>query len=283
MLYFNKEKYNTAIVSGKFPNCETYVDYAEEVLLRLDPISQQITMIFEGNDDLINLMLLKRSLDDAGVKNISLFAPFLPYSTMDRTEDFRALSCKYVSEFINRLGFDSVDIWESHSSVALATLDRVKNDATVSVSIAKTAIEREGCDERNALIVFPDSGAEKRYCNSFVGYKTVTIKKMRDFQTGELLGSKIAEGEEFIEPDMTAFIVDDLCRAGWTFAKAAEALRARGVTKVILCVTHAEEKMFGGYMYESELVDKIYTTDTCCAARDDDKIIFVKTVRFYRE
>jgi len=277
------------IENGIFPNKETYVDiphpYPDSMLKEKSDHEldvAEVTMIFEGNDDLINLMLLKRALDDQGVKiKVDLFAPFFPYMTMDRTEDTRALSCKYISEFVNRLGFRTVTIWEAHSPVVLATLDRVINANGITIQIAYSAMEQNNLDEQNALIVFPDDGAAKRYEKAFKGFKTVTVEKKRDFETGKIIDSKIAHGAEYIQPGMTAVIVDDLCRGGWTFMNAAKLLKAQGLDKVILCVTHAEEGMFKGEMYNSGIVDLIYTTDTCCSAREDPRVHFESKVRVY--
>lgn len=274
MLYINDEPLKT----GKFPNGETYVELGN----LKDSANQVITMIYESNDDLINLMLLKRSLDDNGAKNISLISPFFPYSTMDRSENIRSLSCKYISEFINLMGFAKVEIWEAHSAVILATLDRVHNIENISSNIAKSVIEKliSSKEANDILIVYPDSGAEKRYSKSFQDFKYVVMKKSRDFVTGKITDMEISHGSENLQSDMTAIIVDDLCRAGRTFLKAAEYLKKSKIAKkVILCVTHCEEVFFTGELYKSNAVDIIYTTDSCCAYRDDKKVKFIKTIR----
>ena len=276
MLYLNNEPIKT----GKFPNGETYVE--------LDKLNgnanQTITMIYEGNDDLINLMLLKRSLDDKGAQNISLISPFFPYSTMDRSENIRSLSCKYISEFVNRLGFSKVEIWEAHSSVVLATLDKVVNIENVSSSIAKNIIEQlissKEAQKDDILIVFPDAGAEKRYQTKFKDFKCVVMKKSRDFVSGKITGAEIAQGDEFLRQGKIAIIIDDICRAGRTFVNAGKKLKeSADIKKTILCITHAEEGIFNGELYKSDAIDEVYTTDSACASRNDEKIKFIKMVR----
>jgi Phosphoribosylpyrophosphate synthetase len=272
MLFFN----GAPVKFGEFPNHETYLDLDD--LLSLVRTENTVTMRFEGNDDLINLMLLKRTLDDDAITPVALVVPFLPYSTMDRTEDTRVLSCKYISEFVNALNFSSVSIWEAHSPVVLATLDRVKSDNMRTVKIANYVMNVLSTNGEDLLVVFPDDGARKRYQKAFEETPTVTMEKSRDFITGNITGSHIALGKENIQEGMTAVIVDDLCRAGWTFVKAAEELKKHGVNKVYLCVTHAEEGIFTGAVVQSDFINAVYTTDSCCEKRKHDRIKFVETI-----
>ena len=116
MLYIDKRP----VTGGKFPNKETYVDFDE--LQGLDPRApHELTCKFESNDDLVNLMLYKKSLYDAGFTDVGLFLPYLPYAALDRTEDKRCLGAKHVGAFLNGLHFSYVRSWEVHSNVALAT------------------------------------------------------------------------------------------------------------------------------------------------------------------
>lgn len=276
MLYLDK----VPVQTGTFPNGETYVDI--DGFRGLDPEDEHTVVLkFRGNDDLIDLMLLKRALDDAGISRVRLVSPFFPYSTMDRTEGLRALSCKYVSAFINSLNFTRVDIWEAHSSVVLATLDRVKNDANKSADIARQVIHRwlpGEVRQEDIVIVFPDAGAAKRYHAQFDGFDIVTMEKTRAFRNGAITGIEIAASTAQTLAGKTAVIVDDLCRAGGTFVGAAEALKKQGVSKVLLCVAHAEEGIYSGKLLSGDEVDGVYTTDSCMEYRPHEKLHLVETV-----
>lgn len=276
MLYLDRKP----VTAGRFPNGETYVDL--DRVNALDPdLPHEVCMKFEGNDDLIDLMLLKRALDDAGISKVRLIAPCFPYSTMDRTEGVRALSCKYVSEFINLLKFTQVEIWEAHSSVVLATLDRVRNDSEKTARIARTVIQTlvaEGKAPHELVVVFPDGGAAKRYGKQFCDLASVTLEKERNFSDGRITGVKVSAP---IPPELrgkTAVIVDDLCRAGGTFVAAGAELKRLGAERVILCVTHTEDGIYHGGLLDGEEVDAVYTTDSCFTYRPHEKLHLVEKI-----
>lgn len=259
MLFVN----DNPIKCGKFPNGETYVDF--DGYSHLGPNYEMvITMRYESNDDIVNLILLKNALDDMGFNNIRLRAPFFPYETMDRSEGRRAISAKYIASLINSMHFVSVEIWEPHSDVILACLNRV-HAIDKTVEIAKKVIG----DNKNVLVVFPDSGAGKRYKNSFPGIKTAEMSKSRDFETGELSYNGFTGKVPEITYDTKVIIVDDLCRKGGTFALAAKCLKEHGAHNVELVVTHCENTIHKGLIASSDLIDKVYTTDSILTENAD--------------
>ena len=258
MLYVNGKPIKT----GKFPNGETYVDFDDYHYIPKSS-HMEITMRYEGNDDIINLILLKNSLDDMGFDSISLKAPFFPYETMDRTENRRALSVKHISNLINSMHFTHVEIWEPHSDVILACLNRVK--AIDKTDIIANEIMGDVLDD--ILIVFPDAGAAKRYKNKFPEEITATMSKTRDFETGSLTYNGFLGEPPVITDKTRVVIVDDLCRKGGTFVLAAECLRNHGAKSIELVVTHCENTIHDGLIPVSiarneGLIKKVYTTDS---------------------
>lgn len=253
MLYVNGEP----IKCGKFPNNETYVDF-DDYLYTPRESHIEITMRYEGNDDIINLILLKKSLDDLGFTSISLKAPFFPYETMDRTENRRALSVKHICRLINSMNFSRVEIWEPHSEVILACLDRVKS-VDKSDIIANSLLGNELDD---ILIVFPDAGAAKRYKNKFPEEITAIMSKTRNFETGNLEFNGFVGKVPKITSETRAIIVDDLCRKGTTFYYAAKCLKEHGVKHIDLVVTHCENTILEGDIPKDRIINKVYTTDS---------------------
>lgn len=258
MLYLNGEPVKT----GKFPNMETYVDVRNELLCRQ---SHRITMKFEGNDDFINLMLLKKALDEKGGWPITLEVPYFPYSTMDHTDGSRALSLKYVAQFINSLNFVKVIAWEPHSTVLEALVDRVEVENTTEKVLAN-AFYKAG---NKTILCFPDNGAAKRYehlCKE--GDKVLTFSKKRDFTTGKILGMQCQDDLSVVDKDTTCIIVDDLCRRGGTFMGCGKILKDAGAGEVILCVTHLEQGAFDGVLKDDSPVDKVFATRSCFVGSD---------------
>lgn len=253
MLYLNGER----VTTGKFPNMETYVDIPNALLCRQ---SHRITMKFEGNDDLINLMLLKKDLDEKGGWPITLEVPYFPYSTMDHTDGSRALSLKYVAQFINSLNFVKVIVWEPHSTVLEALIDRVEVENKTERVLAN-AFYKSG---NKVILCFPDNGAAKRYehlCKE--GEKAFTFSKKRDFTTGKILGMQCQDDLSVVDKNTTCIIVDDLCRRGGTFMGCGKILKDAGAGEVILCVTHLEQGAFDGVLRDNSPVDKVFATSSC--------------------
>lgn len=243
---------NQEVKFNRFPNNESYIDVQALELLTND---YTIILKFESDEDLIHLYFLKKYLDEKKLQG-NLIIPYLPYSRMDRTEDLRLFTLKYVTKLINDMNFNKVEICEPHSDVSLALLDRVHVKNTTLEITKKVMSENLGKD---LYIVYPDAGAEKRY-SKHIKSKYLTCTKERDFETGEIIRLEI--NLENVESGFTAIIVDDLCSKGGTFDLAAKRLRDIGAIEIILVVTHCENTIFDGNLLDNNLINKIYTTNS---------------------
>jgi ribose-phosphate pyrophosphokinase len=156
-----------------------------------------------------------------------------------------------------------VIILDPHSDVSTALLDRVVVDDAAhyfhNYVLAELGTEM---DAKDLVIFFPDNGAMKRYSDGFSGeYERTYGSKNRDWRSGKILGYEIINPE--VVKDKNVLIVDDICSYGGTFYHAAKALKAAGAKNIYLAVTHAENSMISGDMYNTEgLVDTIYTTNS---------------------
>ena len=119
--------------TGLFPNGESYVSTRFEEYFYGKAVVR-IGIKFEDNNDLINLMFLKRHLDNHGIRS-RLEILYFPYSRMDRMNNDYAFSLKYVAEFINSLNFYKVTIMEAHSDVTPALLNNVTNFSWICENI----------------------------------------------------------------------------------------------------------------------------------------------------
>lgn len=238
----------------KFPNNEVcirdYITLGERNI---------ITLKFESNEDILNLMFFKKHLDEKVPTNRTILnIYYLPYSRMDRTEGTNVFTLKFLCQIINSLNFEKVLTYEAHSNVSLALLDRVEN-VNYSIDLAKKCMEEVGFDKTKDYIVFPDDGAKKRYVNDFKDCLTLTCTKKRDFLSGSI---KSLEINEEVTGEFKAIIVDDLCSYGGTFVMASETLSEKGATEIYLCVTHSEDGLFKGNIFKDDIIDRVYTTDS---------------------
>ncbi|OBZ08742.1 MULTISPECIES: ribose-phosphate pyrophosphokinase [Bacillales] len=249
----------------QFPNGETLVN-GDEILTHMADFNT-IVWKYEDDGDLIKLMFVKSYLDDRRVKS-TLTIYYLPYSRMDRVEGTSAFTLKYTAAFINSLNFESVTIIEPHSDVSLALIDRSIGKYPTIQLLEQVAAE-VGFDPEQDYLFFPDAGAQKRY-SKVQGYKQLVGFKARDFQTGQIKSLDVVgnvDGKGF-----KAIIVDDLCSYGGTFMLSAEKLKEIGATHIYLLVGHCENSIYKGKILESDLIDKVYTTDTILGKAEHHKI-----------
>lgn len=287
MLYVNGEK----VLMKRFPNNEIYLDFMDKDALetcstykstgifhkiKLPNNSQPlwVGMQYEGSDDLIGLGLLVDWLRSMGYEQLNLSMPYIPYSTMDHIdkEKSRPLSLRFAAQFINNLGFRKVVAMEPHSAVSEAMIDRLEViDETMA--LFQSAIAHMNCRWSDVIVVFPDDGARKRYegqldslpLGNGLRVRTLTFAKDRNFNDGKIFRSRCVDEFPAFTDDTTCFILDDLCRGGFTFEMAAQELRKNGCKNIVLCVTHLETVAFqpGKILREGSCVDKIFATNSC--------------------
>ncbi|MDR3595275.1 ribose-phosphate pyrophosphokinase [Clostridium sp.] len=251
MIWLNNIKVDVT----RFPNGESLV--SSENLIINDEINT-IKLKFENDEDITHLVFLKGHLDDLNVKS-KLVIGYLPYSRMDRTEGMTVFTLKHLCRLINNLKFEDVSIYEPHSDVCVALLDRVKV-INMSQSLAKTALEKINKDNEAIYLVYPDAGAAKRYGKQIKYDKVLTANKERDFKTGRIM--KLEVNGTIESNSFTAVIVDDLCSKGGTFILTAEKLKEMGANEIYLVVTHCEDTIFEGDILNSNLITKVFTTNS---------------------
>lgn len=257
----------------RFPNGESLIridDILENILLN----KCDVTFKFENNGDLIDLMFVAKELKNYHVRRTRLTILYMPYSRMDRTEGVNAFTLKYVSEFINSLGFDRVEVLEPHSDVTTALLDRVEVVKGTLALSNDTMLDLNFGVNKSDVIVYPDQGAAKRYGKEIEFDNVIIADKERDFKTGNIK-NVILHGHIPDEP-FRAIIVDDLCSRGGTFILTAKKLREMGAKEIFLVVTHCEDTIYDGEVLTTDLIDRVYTTNSILTKYDSNKIVLTR-------
>lgn len=240
----------------------------------------QISWYYDNDEELITLIYLVkhlRNLDYGFANTISLFMPYVPNARMDRTEDGKnVFTLKYFAETINGLNFEEVRIFDPHSTVTTALIDRAI--VVAPFSLLGNAVDemcRESSDE-NFTIFYPDAGSVKRYSGA-IKKPYVFGNKVRDWNTGEIKGLDVIGDMESIK-DHNILIVDDICSKGGTFYHSAKKLNELGAKDIYLHVTHCENTVLQGELIRSGLVKRIFTTDSIYTAEHE----LIKVVRRFR-
>lgn len=283
MIELNKNK----ITFKTFPNGESFAD--------INPYEVEsqngrnvIFFKFEDNKDIFNLMCVKDFVDEHWPDiPCHLIMPYIPFSRMDRQEENRLFTLKTFTKLINSMSFSSVTVWEPHSDVSPALINRVRvvnksaslallamrKEIGISSSFSSSFIsdlEKEKGKEKGIYFVFPDAGAEKRYSKQLKFPNVLTCSKTRDFETGEIKEIRL-NGYEKAQDCRVAIIIDDICSKGGTFIGCASELRKHlpNLEKVILCVTHCENVIYDGSVLSGKEIDKVYATESILEKRKE--------------
>ncbi|BCZ46513.1 hypothetical protein psyc5s11_25800 [Clostridium gelidum] len=267
MINLNDEKVNVT----KFPNGESLIS-SENLKIEYSAVNT-IKLKFENDEDITHLIFLKGHLDELRVK-CSLEIAYMPYSRMDRTEGMTVFTLKHLCKLINSLDFEEVSIYEPHSDVCVALLDRVKV-IDMSKILTEQLLQNINSNEEDLYLVYPDAGAAKRYGKQIKYEKVLTASKERDFKTGYIKKLDIIGTTQSTE--FKAIIVDDLCSKGGTFILTASKLKEMGATEIYLVVTHCEDTIYSGDILKTDLIKKVYTTNSILS-REHEKIEIRKII-----
>lgn len=240
-----------------------------------------IEWYYENDGELFTIVCLAKQIKTPCI----LKMPYCPHARMDRVKhDEDVFTLKYFTEIINSLNFVKVEVLDPHSSVCTALLNNV--EALSPVGYIHDALshivylEEHDCSHEarmttyeNLINFFPDEGAMKRYSDMTELQYAFGIKK-RDWKTGQIQGLDIMNAE--LVKGKNILIIDDICSKGGTFYHSAKALKAAGANHIYLFVTHCEKSIFQGEVFESGLIDHVFTTDSIFKKEwETDKITIV--------
>jgi len=236
----------------RFPSGETLIRLDQETLDELRS-TYKITMIYQSDQDIMDLLLLVDAMNRAGLQTdyVNLFIPYFPSSRADRTEVYGEAHGLYVyANLINNLGFYGIYTYDIHSSVAEACFTPGKfKSTTLSQAIMERANEprfrslMDLLNSKDCLIMAPDKGAIKRASELATLFnKRVTFaEKVRDYSTGVITHSVVREFNDLDDGVSPIVVVDDICAGGGTFIGLAESLICLynvDKSRLTLLVTH---------------------------------------------
>lgn len=230
---------------GEFPD--------KTPVIKLDDdysISGQYILIwnYENMSEFISVAMLKKHLDSKNVE-ATLFMPYIPNARYDRVNnDDEVFTLKYFAEMLNDLNFKTVYVLDAHSPVSLALINNVQSlDVSEAIQNAVSIVEYQVSED--VVMFMPDEGAHKRYSGMVERPSTFGIKH-RDWRSGDILGYEVVAPETV--KDKVVVIIDDITSKGGTFLHAGNALIAAGAKEVHLYVTHCEETVKDGSLFDDD-------------------------------
>lgn len=110
-----------------FPGGEISVKLEDPTLEGISFIT--IEAFLKNSADIMALLMITDAIRRlAPNMRLNLHMPYIPYARQDRVCDRgEALAIKVFADLINAQNYSSVLVWDSHSDVALALLDRCSN------------------------------------------------------------------------------------------------------------------------------------------------------------
>ena len=217
------------IVTSIFPNKEK--QYRTITALGTNPT---LTLVFEGNEDITDLLIYKKYIDDTfplAKDGIALNASFCPYGQADRQFGEHIFTFKYFAKLINDANFEAVYIIDPHSNVMCAALDR----CVVCRPSADDIRHPEGIDYD--FFFYVDNGGEKKYREIYPDKPYRFGNKKRNLDTGEIISYEVIADPDEIK-GKNILVVDDLIVYGGSYKNVAKELKRMGAKTVDLYITH---------------------------------------------
>jgi ribose-phosphate pyrophosphokinase len=220
---WNKLGDSIALDIGRFPGGEMRVRIIDTCIFSECSINAVLT----SSDDVMTLIMLVDALRNAGAEKIYLIMPYTPYARQDRVCNAgEALSIRAFSKIINSLNFAEVLVWDAHSDVSVALIDRCKN-------ISRSVLLKNCAGFVNSLLsntqtpwylLSPDACSIKKsydIAKAFPEFKGIIFAdKVRETSTGKIIATNIQNCPADIK-DAKVLVCDDLCDGGFTFVQIA--------------------------------------------------------------
>lgn len=223
----------------------------------------EICWLYDNDAELFALYCIVKDIQNRmpHAQNI-LNMPYIPHARQDRNVSGRLFTLKWFAEIINSLNFSTVVVVDPHSDVSTALLDRCLCDCSEEL-MYNASMGAEA-------VMFPDAGAAKKYTGWGTQLQPIIGNKHRN-EEGRIDSYELMN---FKEGTKRVVIRDDICSYGGTFVAAAKALRERGVEHITLVVSHCENNILKGEVFN--YVDKVITTDSICTVEHPKLEIAVK-------
>ena len=261
------------IEQGRFPDGTLALKEIDLSLLS-DEFVNWIDWLYDGDDEMFTIMSLVDVVKRNSCGGIYLRMPYLPNARMDRIKtNVENFALKVFTNWLNNIGFDKVVVDNVHSNVSNALVNNIVD--VMPESDINDILPKYNFD----VIFFPDEGACKRYKDMNIikqlGLPIAFGIKNRDWKTGEIISLDVMGADV---KDKNILIIDDICSKGYTFYHSGRKLRELGASDVRLYITHCEDNIKNGLILISDVISKVYTTDSICHI-EDEKIEFVRKFR----
>ena len=250
-----------ALVS-QFQNEECRIEISENVRGSEVFVVQSMCKAPSGtsvNDSIMELLLMIDALKRASAGRITAVVPYYGYAKQDKkTKGREPISAKVVANLLKVAGVKRMVTMDLHAAQIQGFFDGPVDNLMAMPTLCNY-LKKEGLCDDSIVVVSPDAGGVHRaelFAKRLNSSLAIVFKRRPEPDISEVtdivgeVGGKVA------------VVVDDMISTGGTLARAAEAILARGATKVYTVATHG---IFAGEaikVLDESRIEKVVVTNT---------------------
>ncbi len=242
-----------------FPDGQPHICFDANMAVEFSGQPIAILTRLASAQDILLALFAKNALEYLGFAEVHLRVTYLMAARMDRVmNEGEPFSLKVIGQLINSAGFRSVKIFDPHSDVSVAVIDRAQPIENVAFAAAVVAdLVAQGVERDAIILISPDAGALKKVYKAAASLQLPVVEclKVRDVKTGKLSGFKVLADRL---DGRVCVILDDICDGGGTFSGIGQLLHQKGADQVVLAVSHG---IFSRGYY-IPWVDEVYATNS---------------------
>ena len=242
------------------------------------------------NDKLARLLFFIGALKDAAARRVTAVVPYLCYARKDRRSKPRdPVTTRYVAQLFEAVGTDCVVTLDVHNPAAYQNAFRCRTEELEAngLFIAHFAPRLHAAE---VVVVSPDAGGIKRAERFRAGLSQMLQRPVGAAFAEKHRSGGVVSGEALVGDvnGKVAIIIDDLISAGSTIARAAQACRDHGATRVLAAASHGLFAGAANSMLAASTVEQIVVTDSVPPMRVSDaglkaKLVHVSTASLFAE
>ena len=243
-----------------------------------------------ANDKLVRLLLFIGALKDSAAGRVTAVVPYLAYARKDRKTKARdPVTTRHIACLFEAAGADGVVTLDVHNLAAFQNAFRCRTE-NLEANALFVAHFAPLLHDTQVAVVSPDAGGIKR-AEQFRNRLADALGRPVGAAFAEKYRSAGVVSGDALVGDVggkVAIIVDDLISAGTTIARAAQACRERGATRILAAASHG---LFAGAANEvlaESVVEQIVVTDSVPPLRVSApglkaKLVHVSTASLFAE
>jgi ribose-phosphate pyrophosphokinase len=250
-----------ALVS-EFRNEETRVEIGENVRGSEVFVIQSICKTPRGkgvNDAVMELLLMIDALRRASAARITAVVPYYGYAKQDKkTKGREPISAKVIANVLKITGARRIVTMDLHAAQIQGFFD-IPVDNLMAMPVLCNHLKKEGLCDDKIVVVSPDAGGVHRaelFAKRLNSPLAIVFKRRPEPDVSEVtdIVGEVA--------GRVAVVVDDMISTGGTLAKAAEAIKSRGATKVYTVASHGIFAADAVKVLEQSEIEKVLFTNT---------------------